>query len=506
MPKPVEKWLVPLLVTLHAFVAVPLAYSLNIWADEASTLFTTANGVRVAFSNLFTDEKQAPLYFLLLSLWRSVDQSIFFARLFSVICTLLAIVVFYRLAGKIWDKRNALTVSALFAFHPYLFWASLEIRLYSLVILLTCLLFTFFIDGFAVDEVETEITDQKRVRSQILFAITASAGLYTNYYLGFPIGGGFAALLILRKWGAAKLYFLLMLAVGVSILPLFYFISLQFADRTATFQEAKSLAEGVRIIWNHFLTFALPTEIYTPEDQSIYSTLRLWIVRLALVGAIIILIKNKGRELDKTAIAFAAISAISAAFLLFVYFQLGSGYVEIRHAAVYFVSIYVVVCAIAIKLIPEKVRTVALLIVLSSYGYSLATLYPNNLKTGDWENVSTYLSANENPGQPIVVFPAYEVIALPPYYKGVNKLLPDEKIFSFFPEDTFGSPDRYTRQIEFLVSKIPNDVTEIWLLTGNACSRGEACAPLEKFVDANYTVVQEQHFYREKVRLLRKKQ
>lgn len=157
-------------------------------------------------------------------------------------------------------------------------------------------------------------------------------------------------------------------------------------------------------------------------------------------------------------------------------------------------------------MIPEKVRTVALVIVLLFYGYSLLTLYPNDIKIGDWENVSTYISANEKAGQPIVVFPAYELIALPPYYKGPNKLLPDEKIFSFFPEDTLGSPNRYARQIEFLTSAIPHDAAEIWMLTGNACSRGDACAPLEKFIDANYTVVQEQDFYREKVRLLRKKQ
>ena len=506
MPRSVEKWLVPLLVVLHAFIALPLAFSLNVWVDEASTLYTTANGLIAAFGSLFTDEKQAPLYFLLLSLWRSIDHSIFFARLFSVACSLLAIIAFSRLAGRIWDRRSALTLTALFAFHPFLFWASLEIRLYSFVILLTCLLFNFFIDGFLNDAADTGESSKHRSRTQILFAVTASTALYTNYYLGFPIIGGFAALLITKKWKAAKTYVLLMAAVGVSILPLFYIVSLQFADRVASFQETKSVAEALRIIWNHFLTFALPTEIYAPEDQTTISLVRLWIVRISIVGALIFFIKSKFRGLDKNIAAFTAISAVSALFLIFVYFQLGSAYVEIRHAAVYFVSIFVLVGAIAVTLIPDRLRFLVLLLVLSFYGYSLISLYPWNVKRGDWENVAAYISYNESYRQPIVIFPVYETVALPQYYKGVNKILPDERKFAFFAEDAAGSAGRYERQIQFLISEIPAEASEIWLLTGDACTIGEACAPLEKFVAANYTVVQEKELYREKVRLLRKKQ
>ncbi len=499
-----EKWIVTLLVILHAFIALPLAYSLNTWVDEASTLYTTANGVVAAFNSLFTDEKQAPLYFLLLSAWRSIDHSIFFARLFSVICSLLAIIVFFRLASKIWDRRNALTITALFAFHPYLFWASLEIRLYSFVILLTCLLFNFFVDGFLTEP--TEESRSRRKVGHLLFALTATAALYTNYYLGFPLVGGFAALILLKKWDDAKRYFLLMLAAGVSILPLFYFISLQFADRITTFQEEKSVAEALRIVWNHFLTFALPTEIYTPENQTMISLVRLWIVRLSIVGALVFLIKSKFQEIDKNGLAFWAISAVSAAFLIFVYFQLGSGYVEIRHAAIYFVSIFVFVSAVLVKLLPNRLRIPALLLVLTFYGYSLLSLYPSRVKRGDWENVAAYISANEKAGQPIVVFPVYEAIAMPPYYKGGNQVLPDEKIFSFFAEDTAGSPLMHERQIKFLISEVPSDATEVWLVTSDVCTWGEACSPLENFVDANYTVVQEQDFYHGKVRLLRRKQ
>ena len=498
MPKIDEKKFVLILIFLHLAVALPLAFALNIWVDEASTLHTTQNGFFQAFRNLFTDEKQAPLYFLLMSLWRKINDSIFFARLFSIICSALAIAIFSRLARKIWDEKAAFFITAIFALHPYLFWASLEIRLYSLIILITCLLFGFFYDGY----LRENSTDKK---SQIYFVLTSIAALYTNYYLGFLLVGAFVALLILRRWKEAKSYFLQMIIVGIAILPLFWIISFQFSDRIVTFQEEKSLVEGVRNLWNHFLTFVLPTEIYTTEEISVFSIIRLWLVRIAILAAAIIFIKNKGKDLDKNIIAFGTISAVAALFFLFVYFQLGVGYVEIRHAAVFFVSLFIFVSAVLVKILPKKtwIFAAVLYFVFSSYG--IYALYPNLTKRGDWARVAEFIEQNEKPNQPIVIFQVYEAIALPNYYKGANRILPDEKFFSFFAEEKAGSPNNFRRQIEFLISEIPPDSQEIWLLTNEKCDVKQSCEPLEKFVEANYTIVEERDFYKEKVRLLRKK-
>lgn len=500
MRKTVEKWLLPILIFLHLAVALPLAYYLNIWVDEASTLQTTQNGVVAAFQGLFANEKQAPLYFLLLSLWRSVDHSFFFARVFSVICSVLAIVVFWRLAHKLWRGRALLLISTLFVLHPYLLWASLEIRLYSFIILLTCLLLNFFVDGFMSDEVDRA----RQKRAQILYALVAVAALYTNYYLGFPLVGGFAALLVLRRWRAAKTYFWLMLGVGLAILPLFYIVRLQFSERAAAFQENKSVPEALRIVWNHVLTFALPTEIFTEEVSSSISVVRLWVVRFGLIAALVLMIRNRKRFLDNYLIGFAVISAVTVAFFFFVYAQLGSDYLQIRHAAVYYSAVFVVVCMVMIRIVPDGYRFVVATIVICFYLYSGFALYPALTKRGDWDRVSTYITQNEAPGQPSVVFPVYDTVALTQYYKGLNSVLPDEKAFSFVPEGAAGSPDIYASQIDFVISAIPADAREIWLVTSDKCEVRLACQPLENFVKANYTVIQDKEFYKERVRLLRK--
>ena len=81
------------LIAVHLALALPLAWLLNIWADEASTLHTTQNGLAYAFRHAAADERQAPLYFWILGLWRDLNGSIFFARLFSLICVAAAISV-----------------------------------------------------------------------------------------------------------------------------------------------------------------------------------------------------------------------------------------------------------------------------------------------------------------------------------------------------------------------------------------------------------------------------
>lgn len=496
-----EKKAALILVFLHLAVAVPLALKLNIWVDEASTLYTTKNGFLQTFQNIFTDEKQAPLYFLILSLWRKISDSVFFAQAFSMIFSAAAIFAFARLAKRIWEEKTAIFITAIFAFHPFLFWASLEIRAYSLLVFLSCLLFVFFYDAFLDDKIDAKA----KKRAQIFYVLTAIAALYTHYYLGFVLVGAFFALLFLRRWTAAKTYFLLMLAVGAAILPLFYIINLQFSDRIATFQTEKTFIEGVKILWTHFLTFILPTEVYADEEISIFSVVRLWIVRVALLAALIIYVKNKFKDADKIVVSFGTISSVCAAFFLFVYFQLGVGYVETRHAAVFFVAVFVFASAIFVKILPRKswIFVAVLYFIFSVYG--IYALYPNLTKRGDWARVAAFIEQNETENQPIVMFQVYDAIALPVYYKGKNKILPDEKFFSFFIEAEPGSAESYRNQLEFIIKKIPPEAQEIWLLTNDKCEVKRTCEPLEKFIEANYTIIEEKDFYKEKVRLLRKK-
>lgn len=488
------------LMVLHLIIAVPLAYFLNIWVDEASSLYTTERGFFFAIQNALTDEKQAPLYFWLLSLWRSVNGSILFARLLSIIFSLLAIKFFFDLAKRFFDEKAAVLVAAFFALHPYLFWASLEIRVYSLVIFLSVWWLNLFFDIFFQRE---DAKTQKH--NDFLFVLLSVVAIYTNYYLGFLFVGGFVALLVLRKWREAKKYFLQMLIVGAFILPLVWAIKSQFAVNTKAFQEEKQVIVALKIFWNHFMTFVLPTEIYPSDEVTQISSVRNWLIRGVILMIAFFAIRKRREIFNERTLVFAVFSAAIFAFLLTAYLLLGEVYIGIRHLAVVFVPVILSVSLVVIPLLPRKSRIFLTIFYLSLFAYSLYALYPNLAKRGDWARVGEFIAQNERPNQPIIVFTTFDALALPYHYKGKNKIFPDEKFFDWEAEADAGSAQSWAKQTEFIISEIPSDALEIWLLTNEKCEIKDACLPLENFVEQNYTIVEERDFYREKVRLLRKK-
>ena len=370
-----------------------MAWTLNIWADEASTLYTTEHGFFNAFQNALADEKQAPLYFWILSLWRDIDHSIFFARFFSILCSLLAVKFFFDLARRLFTRNAALFVTGAFALHPFLIWASLEIRLYSMVVLLAVLLLKFFEDGF--------LNDGAKKSARALFFLFAVTGLYTNYYIGFLLVGCFIALLVLRRWRPAVNYVLWMALAGVLFLPLLRAIYTQFSTDSTGFHGDHSIGQGLRIIWNFFLTFILPTEIFPPENATTISVVRVWAVRLAIIAAVILLFKTR-KLLDEKILTYGAICFTISVFLFVSYLFLGDIYVQIRHSAVLFAPVILLAGLIFDRVtklwINPAAAAAAGLLLLSFFTYSVYSLYPNLTKRGDWARVAEFIQANEKPG------------------------------------------------------------------------------------------------------------
>jgi hypothetical protein len=143
------------------------------------------------------------------------------------------------------------------------------------------------------------------------------------------------------------------------------------------------------------------------------------------------------------------------------------------------------------------------LLVLVSFSYSLVTLYPNTAKRGDWARVGAYIQQHEQVGQPIVVFHTYDALVLPYHYSGVNQILPDERYFDF----DFGTPneDLIRERTKFTISKIPPGAVEIWLIENDECKNPQICKQFNAFISANYDVVDEQEFYLQSLRLLKRK-
>jgi hypothetical protein len=498
-----QKNLVLILIALHLAISLPLAYFLNVWSDEASTLETTNHGLFFAFETVFKVEKQSPLYFLLLSLWRNIDTSVFFARIFSIIFSIASIAVLPRVAKNWLNEKQAKYLIIFFALHPFLFMASLEIRGYSAIILLSILLLKFFYTGY-LQENQTK----SHQKSQIVYVLIAIISLYTHYYLGFNLVAHFCVLLVLRRWKDARNYFLQVLFVGVCIIPLLSVISQQFAGREAVYTAEKSVIILLRTIWASILTFTIPTEILPTPEPTIVSIFRNRILLIILAILSVYAFATRFRKFNQATLVFVIINFVMLVFMALSYFALGEIYIAIRHFSPLFISVILFQFIVLSAIINEKFNRIWLifgLICLCLFPYSLYKLYPNVAKRGDWARVAEFVQQNEKPNQPIIIFQVYDVLSFRVHYQGTNKILPDEKFVDFWLEGKKETEDSFRSQIDFTISKIPPESTVIWLLTEDNCQTTAACQPLEEFVAKNYNVTETKDFYLERARLLKKK-
>ena len=498
-----------LLIVCHLLIVLPLAYFLNIWSDEASSLYSTES-VSAAFRNAATVERQAPLYFWILSLWRVMNASPFFARVLSTLFSVAAIWLFSNLASRVLkNSRTAILTTAFFALHPIMIWASVEIRVYALLILISIALLRLFIDAFF--EGPEANTQRSQRTAKIGFLVVSIIALYTNYYLGFLLVGLFAALIVTARWRPAVMYLATMAAAGVAFAPLVLTLEAQFVANTTGLSEQPTLIEGIRRVWNHALTFVLPADIRRGEEATPVGLLRLWIVRAGLAGAAV-LAALRWKRLSSITIALGAVVTTVSLCLLAAYFLVGAWLVELRHASTLFVPLILFVASLLSDLFGSKdeesgafkyVATLAGVVVLGFFSYALMNLYPDWSKNGDWIRVAAYIQAKEKPGQPIIIFHTYDALVMPYEYHGVNRILPDERLFDF----DFGTPtpERTNAKTEFTISKIPTEANEIWVIANDECKTPGICDQFEEFLNENYTVVEQRQFYRNNVTLLRRK-
>ncbi|HEV7644396.1 MAG TPA: hypothetical protein VGO50_10675 [Pyrinomonadaceae bacterium] len=491
-----------LLMAVHLAVALPLAYALNIWVDEASTLYTTQN-ISHALNHAMADELQAPLYFWVLSVWRQIDGSIFFARLFSTLCSLASIKVAFDVARRFlpeYARKFAPVIVAIFALHPLLFWASTEVRGYALVVLLSGLLLRFFYDAY--------LAEKPALKDRAIYIAIAVVALYTNYFLGFILVGNFCALLALRKFRLATHYLGHMAIVGALFSPLGYALSGQLETRSQ--MGDRSFFESVRTLWQHLQTFLLPVNIFS-EEANIPAFLRLWIFRLSAAGITIYLWAKRFKGLSDNTIALGIISLIPALFLLAVVWLLGSGYANIRHASLLLLPVIMFFSALLYEAFSKKGLLAWALLLAFFIPFAGWQEFTGLVKRGDWEKAAAYIQANEKPGQTILLFKPYDSLAFKIYYKGPNTVLPGEGFFTWSQQNHFNFTEAAAAlddQTDSLISQIPPGTGEVWLLTGEICDNPKTlsfCCALEEYFDSNYTMVDSKEFYLEKIRLYRKK-
>lgn len=490
-----EKYLL-LAIGLHLTITLPLAWSLNLWLDEAWTLQTTNGSLAFVWKEAIQGERQAPLYFLILTVWRFLNDSLFFARLFSIFCTAGAILIFAKVIRDflpdVWQK----VLIFLFALHPFLIWAATEARSYALVILLSGWLVWLWQEGYVKAE---------NKKKQAAFLVLCVVSLYTNYYLGFLLVGFAAALTAFHRWSALKWYLLQMGIVAVAILPLISIVSQQFRVNADYYRAPTSFLEVLLFTWwnIHYLVLPIGDERLAP--------VRTWFVRIVIAALVILWFQNRQNETGNRMLALMALASVIIAFYIAVYFLVGESYVSMRHLAGLFLPLLLLFAAVLAAVPPRRVWLPTTTLLLFLFATNLYQEYAPLAKFGDWERTAKFLQINEQADEPIAVFMAYDQMPLRFYYNGVNEIIPAPVEHDWNPEAAKGTTERWRRQINFITEQIPVERRRIWLVTDNICGSPSEpqtsieCQPLEDFVNTHYVVERSEYFFKRKVRLLKRR-
>ncbi|NJR69385.1 MAG: hypothetical protein HC771_12505 [Synechococcales cyanobacterium CRU_2_2] len=272
-------------VLLNLAITVPFAALLNIWIDEAYTLDTTGLGLAHAWVEAIRFENQPPLYFFLLALWRQLNDSIFFARLFSCLCIALTIYCAPLLSRRYLPKLNSCWLTLSLALHPYAIWAALEIRTYALGILLSELLLICFFDAYLKTALALNIQSlniqslnaqpaarqpaarqpvarQSMLnRAGIVYGLVAIAALYTNYMLGAILIANWVTLLLLKRRSEILSNTVVLAVVGLLFAPMLMNLASQLASQTSALgAPSNSFLGTLRAVMGRSLLYVLPSE------------------------------------------------------------------------------------------------------------------------------------------------------------------------------------------------------------------------------------------------------
>ena len=488
-----ERLVVPVLILLHLALTLFLAFRLNIWVDEAFSLHTSGRGVGYALRQALHFELQAPLYFVLLSAWRKIDSSIFFARLLSVASVALSLKVIANLSKRLWKDIHPGWIVAVVAFNPVTIGAAVDVRLYAPVLLLSALLLLTFYDGYMAHTTSR--------RAQICHVLLAVAALYTQYYTGFLLIGNACALLVLRQWRPLGQYLVGMMFVAVCFTPMVPFIGYQMSAHTAPIHNAESWFEILK-----FMTWRMKDYILPPA-WDVTLEVRSWFLRLCYVATIVIIYKKR-RSLNPEAIAIWTITIVVAlCFLLTARFS-GEALLQIRHTVVLFFPINI--AAFSIAVLPNKKRLITCWAVIVLI-FSLTAVYKHYkplAKSGDWQRVAEYLMNREKPGQTILVFHAGATLPLEYYYNGRNALVPIPRENTFERFDFSDYVLRGESEIIQALERTPGNHEYVWLVTDEDCGFADLsyhCEILEAYVNKYYIVQESWNFQYSTVRLLRRK-
>lgn len=464
---------------------VVLGAILNIWGDEAFTLWTTGAGPLEAWGRVVRFEDQPPLYFVIEACWRLANEtSIAFARLPSVFFAAATVAVIVLAMHRIAPRFPPALVALLSALNPVFVWAAAEMRVYALVLFVGAALSWSFVEAF--------LLAPRSRRARVVYTLVALAGLYTQYYVGFVLLAQCLVLVAMRR-SVLRGFIVSMALVALGFAP-FARVAIIDVEASGPFVSHVTFLKAAHEVANVAFAFILPHDINWSGSVKLAG--------FALAAILIATLFAVGRPVLRGSPARAAVLQwvfCLAVFTLLFAFS-GVPLDPMRHLMVLFPPSVIVSVVLLAGLTRRRLVTVAAGVVVFAVfaGTSLWESYrPPLAKLGDWQRVATFLAATD-PAVPIAVFPAESALPLHVYLPRTTIPIPRPMPFSldYVGATTLHSEADVAQVLDPLRSVSPN----FWLVTKDECPAANVsvyaynCGYLEAYLQNRYRLVRRVEF------------
>lgn len=442
-----------LFILIYSFFLLYLSQNLTIWLDEGFSLNTTSNSLSKVINLSYLVEGQPPVYFIVLSLWRKINDGIFFARLLSIIFTFISAFVLQKISQLIFKEIGSRWLVVIFLLNPYTVWASLEIRLYAFLILLAFIeIYLFYLIYF-----------YNRQKFNIIFQIIGLLGIYTQYYFVFLSIALAIYLLFSKGWLPFSKFCLRSIPIAVLFLPNFTFVGDQYVMHNNT-QIHYTIYDRIRYISATPLEFCISI-VNLPFKRLIGWGFRIFFIIL-FIGSLYKLYdeykKRKFQDSIKICELFIPITIIWGIFII-VYslsnLTYNNNYMSIAYP---FYCILFVVFGIFNK----KIKLIVYGIISSYFIIVLINIYkPPYIKFDDSKSLGKFIQHIEYKKEPILIYDNSIYISFLHYYNGRNSLNPLPHLI--FDKNWFRSNLKDTIDLKHEIDNIRIDSKSFLLITGN---------------------------------------
>jgi len=385
-----------LLVVLIGYLGFEIysASHLFIWLDEAFSLKTTNDSLGEAVSRAVIFEGQPPVYFALLNLWRNIDDSIFFARLFSILCVSISIILVYLISVKHLQLRYPVFIAMLFAFNPMIIWAGLEIRGYALIVLFSALIIFLFLNTY----LRRKEPGYKNKR--VYYIVAALFAVNTQYYLSLLLLSNFIFLLLNKDWKTVRHYFIDMIIPFIAIIAYLPFLASQMKGHTGIEFELNFFQDSLPFILKRVKLYLFPLpRLVNVSNLWAYALLFL-ILTVSLKGKIKLVFTDLSRKNNYLVI----ISSILMLFFAILYLIVGPFNVYYNHTILLLLPLLLLLITI-INYIPSGlVQRLLFFMILFVFVFHIRSIMPNPKRRSELIEIRNYIAENEGKDLPILFY------------------------------------------------------------------------------------------------------